>query len=323
MLDLRSKGSAAPWHWRQAPLLDAPLCLARHDGLYRLGHHQPVAASPALLGALSTAGANGEMLIAEDSSGTVWRLRRAGAGDGVHCWQLQYLHESRSRLLGRLRGLLAPRLSACVLHELRNPLNALTLHADLIARLLPEAGRPAPTDRLAASVDIIKQRLRELSERQYSAVALWLEDAAASGSPPLTVSRLVDASLRLIRGYMSLQDVRLRSASLQLPADLHLRGHLAAVQLALLAALLVACAGAKRNRTANGGADVVLLADKVDGSLVLELQSALDGETLARELADTDGAGLFAALALLLEPAGISLDAQPEQALLRLAFPLP
>jgi hypothetical protein len=321
MLDLPAKQAAPPWYWRQAPLPDAPLYLTKQDGLQRLGGHQPPAAvSPALLAALGDAGAGGDLLVAEDSSGSAWRLRRAGCAGASQCWQLQELRDSRSRLLAGLRALLAPQLSGSVLHELRNPLNALSLHADLITRLLPAEGRALQAERLTASVDVIKQRLRELSARQDAAVALWFEQPAKT-SPPVDLGRLVEASLRLIRGYMSLQELRLRGEALQLLGGVLIDGqHAATLQLVLLAALLMACAGAKRTPAASGGGDVMLLASAADGGLSLELQSALDGETLARELADTDGDGLLATFALLLQPAGIAVDAPAQQGLLRLTF---
>lgn len=316
-LDLHGESSAARWYWRKAPLPDAPLVLIGAGGLHRLGDERLWPASPRLLAALGAqAGSNGAVLAA-DPSGAVWRLRHAGAAGGQQFWQIQELAESRRRLLADLRRVLASRLYGHVLHELRNPLGALSLHADLLSRLLSEVGPPASADRCRTSVEVIRQRLRELSERQNAAVSLWLEDQTADGPQPVELDRLIDASLRLVRGYMSLQEVRLHAETLQAPSALRLPGHAAALQLTLLAALLAACAGAKQA----GTDQVVVASSSAGGSVGLEIRSALDGEALARELAGSAGDSLLAALALVLEPTGITLHPNPEQAVLRLAFP--
>jgi hypothetical protein len=116
---------------------------------------------------------------------------------------------------------------------------------------------------------------------------------------------------------MSLQEVRLHAEALQAMSALRLPGHAAALQLTLLAALLAACAGAKQA----GTDQVVVASSSAGGSVGLEIRSALDGEALARELAGSAGDSLLAALALVLEPTGITLHPNPEQAVLRLAFP--
>src|SRR3546814_4423772 len=51
-------------------------------------------------------------------------------------WRAQALNDSRSRIFTRLRCLLSSRLSSQFLHDLRNPINALSLHADLLARMV-------------------------------------------------------------------------------------------------------------------------------------------------------------------------------------------
>jgi len=132
---------------------------------------------------------------------------------------------------------------------------------------------------------------------------------------------VVEDSLRLLRGHLALQEVRLRSEALHLIGTTRLQGGAAAARLALMALLLMACAGAIQYRDADGGSEVMMQAFTDGRTLSLELQAPVDGQALGREAADTDGAGLMAGLALLLESAGIALEADPGQALTRLSLP--
>lgn len=322
MLELSIKGTASPWHWDKAPLPAAPLCRARHDGLYGIGKALSVRASATLLAALGSHGPDGAMLMAVESSGAVWRFRRAGSMADDQYWQVQALSESRRRLFAGLRGALAARLSDSVLHELRGPLNAVSLHADLIRRMLPAGQAPMPAVRVAASVDVIKQRLGELGRRQDATAALWLEDPAVNAQPLPAIGTVIESSLRLVRAYLSTQEVQLRSESLPLLANPGLKAcHPPSLQLVLLAALLLACAGTRRNQGNEGGKAITLAAASSAKGLTFELRSSLDAGSLAPEVADTDLDGLLATFGLLLEPAGITVEALPEQGLLRLEFP--
>lgn len=321
MLDLPStEAAAAPAHWRRAPLLNAPVWLARCDRLIRAERHEPIPASPALLARLGRPAAAGEMLIAYDSSGEAWRLRHADAAGELQLWQAQSLSDSRARLFSTLRGVLGQQLTECVLHELRGPLNALSLHADLMARLLSAGAQQV--QRALPSVEVIKQRVGDLRKRQDAAVMLWLGDVAQAEAAGADLGEVVDSSLRLVRGHLALQEVRLRSEALQLIGSTRLRQGAAQTRLVLMALLLTACAGARQFRTADGSTEVVVQASIEGRTLVLELQAPIDGGTLGRELADTDTAGLMAALALLLESAGIALEADPVQASTRLSLGL-
>jgi len=318
MLDLPSADAAAPPpHWHEAPLLNARLLLARREQLIRADQQEPAAASPALLARLTAPASRGEMLVAYDSSDEAWRLRHAGVAADTQLWLAQSVADSRSRLFSSLRDMLAQRLTESVLHELRNPLNALSLHADLIARLLAGDGS---AERALPSVEVIKQRVGDLRRRQDAAVALWLGDAALAEAACADLAAVVDDSVRLLRSHLALQDVRLRSVDLHLIGAARLRGGAAQTRLALMALLLMACAGAKQYRSADGSSEVVLQA-AIDGrALTLELQAPIDGQALGREVADTDGAGLMAGLGLLLEAADIRLEADPGQALTRLSL---
>jgi signal transduction histidine kinase len=318
MLDLPSPPSPpAPPHWLRAPLPDAPLCRAQPDHLARVCSHETLAATPALLAALCAPATPGAMLLAYDSSGAAWRLLHAGDA-AQPLWRVQALAESRARLHQRLRGVLAQQLLECVLHELRNPLNALGLHADLIARLLG-GGDPAAAPRALSSVEVIKERLGELRRRQDAALALWLGDPAQPGGAAL--APLVEHSLRLLRGHASLHQVRLHGEDLSLIGAARLRDDALPAQIALITLLVAACEGAHHNPAADG-AEVLLRAVAGNGALVLEIQAPLEGLELARELADTDAEGLLATLALLLEPSGLELETQPLQALTRLVLKL-
>ncbi len=320
MLDLPStEADAVPAHWHEAPLLNAPLWLARRDRLIGAERHEPIPASPALLVRLGEPADAGEMLIAYDSSGEAWRLRHADAAGELQLWQAQSLSDSRARLFSTLRGVLGQQLTECVLHELRGPLNALSLHADLMARLL-SAG--AEVERALPSVEVIKHRVGDLRRRQDAAVMLWLGDAALAEAAGADLGEVVDSSLRLVRGHLALQEVHLRSEALQLIGGRQLRQGAAQTRLVLMALLLTACAGARQFRTADGSTEVVVQASIEGPTLVLELQAPIDGRTLGRELADTDTAGLMASLALLLESAGIALEADPAQASTRLSLGL-
>jgi signal transduction histidine kinase len=317
MLDLPAASTPAPPpHWRLAPLPGAPLCLPRADRLALAGGHDSLAASPALLAALAAAAAPGATLAAYDSSGAAWRLRRADAAQPL--WQVQALAESRARLLTALRGLLGPRLSGCLLHELRSPLNALSLHAELIERTLLGRNPVAAVPRALDSVAVIRERLRDLGRRQDAMAALWLGGADNQGA---ALAGIVEHSLQLLRGHLSLQGIRLRGAGLEALGTVRLAQGAAEVELVLLTLLLAASEGARHNRVGAGEAEVLLVAENGAQGPSLELQAPCETATLGSELAGTDGAGLLAALALLLEPSGLRLEAEPAEALIRLRLP--
>lgn len=316
MLDLPASPAAPPAHWRLAPLPDAPLCEAHPDQLVQAGAHQHIAASPALLAALGHSEAPG-LVCAWDSSGAAWRLRRCAVAAARPLWWVQAVADSRARLFARLRGLLGLELGGCVLHELRGPLNALSLHADLLERLLGHGDPAANAPRARNSAEVIRERLRELRQRQDGAVALWLGEPAPGAA---ALARLVEDSLRLLRGHLSLHEVRLRSEALDSIGTAQLPRGAAEAQLALIALLVAACAGARRSRTAAGEAEVLLVAGTGGPGLSLEIQAAFDGAALGRGLAGTDGDGLLAALALLLEPSGLRLEADAGLGLVRLVL---
>lgn len=315
MLDVLAPQTRIPSCWNEAPLPDAACCAAWPDRLAYLDRHESVPASPALLEALNAAGTEGRTLVAGDSSGEIWRLRHGGAIHSTQLWRLQALPDSRERLLVRLRSALAVRLTDRIQHELRNPLNALSLHADLIARLLPKSGSIGQSERINPSIEVIRQRLGDLLQRQDATVALWLAPPAEADLGPLSLGAALDSCLQLLRGYLSQQDIRLRTETLQHLDERPLQRAATATQLVILALLCIAAAGARQYRAADGRTEIVLSAQPGG---ILEIQSALDPQALGRELADGDAAATLASLALLLEPAGLRLEAPALQALVRL-----
>ncbi|MDR3418900.1 MAG: hypothetical protein P4L83_22220 [Nevskia sp.] len=321
MLRLPPAGAPAPpEHWWHAPLPDAVLLLARPDALLTVAGQAPVAAAGELLAALGRPAAPGATLVALDAADGCCRLRHAGAAADGQLWQMQSLAESRARLLTRLRALLAERMAERVLHELRGPLNAMLLHADLVGRLLPAAAS-GQAERIAASTDIIRQRSRDLRARLDASAALWLgaeEDAAE----PVTLGQILDDSLRLLNGQLSLQELRLRAEGLHLVGGRRLAGSATPVRLALIALLLCAAAGTLGRNGGAGPAEITLSATAGDGhAAALELRAPLDGAALGHELAGTDTGGLLATLALLLEPAGLGLHFGDGAGLTRLSLP--
>jgi signal transduction histidine kinase len=311
MLDFAPQ-SAAKASWLEAPMPDAAVCLALDDGLVRLDH-EPVSVAPLLLQSLNAGGAAGRLILACDSSGESWRLRHDGTAGAARLWRLQSLADSRRLLFQRLRGVLAPELAGRVQHELRNPLNALSLHADLIARLLQKNGS-APAA-IGPSVEVIRQRLQELERRQDAMLALWLAPPEAAEAPP-SLGAVLDETLRLLRGHLSQQNIRAYGDNLAPLDAVPLRGAAAPVRVSLLALLLMAAAGARQYPAANGSARI----DLAGAEGALELQAPLDGQPLGRALGDCDTGCVLAGLALLLESAGLRLEADARQGLTRISL---
>src|SRR3546814_11597284 len=111
-----------------------------------------------------------DTVLAIDEDFAPWRLRKVGGSDEL--WRAQALNDSRSRIFTRLRCLLSSRLSSQFLHDLRNPINALSLHADLLARTVVV---PGPAERSAVSLRVIRDRRTELPRRQNPFVPFCLE----------------------------------------------------------------------------------------------------------------------------------------------------
>lgn len=237
--------ATAPEHWRFAPLPQAPLYELDAAGLRGIDTSLRIVPEAALGAALRAATA-GDIVLAQASDGAVWRLQRLSQAAAL--WRVQALSDSRRASFLALRNLASARLVAQVLHELRNPMNALSLHSDLLGRLL-QPGAAAP-ERAATSLKAIRDRLNDLGTRQNHAVQLWLAAADAVDESPIALTGLVDEILRLLRGLFVLSEIRLRGEALELlDAAAPLRSS-AALRLAVIALLLSAHDGACRSAEA-------------------------------------------------------------------------
>jgi len=277
----------AGWYWLQADRLRA----VQGDGALEL--------NAALRGELERA-APGATVIASDRDEVIWRLRKIDSvpvgNDAL--WQAQTLVESRSRLFCDLRGRLASRLSSQLLHDLRNPVNALSLHADLLARLV---AMPEAEDRATASLRVIRERIGELTRRQDALVSLWLAPPACGADA--SMQRLVENAVRLARGFGALHDIHLRVGALDRLANCRPPRIVAHVEVAMIA-LLLACesallteSGVTRELAVEAVGDDrpdLIIRASICGSadvIVDELQLLLDDEPLT--LCEEDGAAVL------------------------------
>src|SRR3546814_17765183 len=138
---------------------DAGWHALRDEALQPIDHAQPLAITAALCNMLANAAAD-DTVLAIDEDFAPWRLRKVGGSDEL--WRAQALNDSRSRIFTRLRCLLSSRLSSQFLHDLRNPINALSLPADLLARMVVVHGA---AERSSVSVRGIRARRPDLRRR--------------------------------------------------------------------------------------------------------------------------------------------------------------
>lgn len=213
MLDLPSSTSRAnPAHWLLAALPRAQVCQLGTAGLLQLETGSTTKLSAPLRQALHEAPATDRTLVVVDPAGAPWRLRRAATG-APDIWMLQSLADSRRIALQDFRGVYAARLASSLLHELRNPLNALGLQCDLLGRTLKTLTNADALTQGMARVSQMKDRLRDLLERQNSMVGLWLSAPERSEVQP-KLARQIDEALRLLRSYGSQREVRLQADGL-------------------------------------------------------------------------------------------------------------
>jgi hypothetical protein len=300
-----TRESAIPSHWQHTVLPDASWHVMRDGRLESFDGGAALLLTPELRARLEAA-STAETLIASDGA-TLWRLRSSAPAGMPLLWRAQSLSESRRRLFVDLRCRLSSRLSSQLLHELRNPMNALSLHADLLARLITTADG---LERAANSVQLIRDRLKDLALRQNAMVALWL--APPAGADGGMLPRLENA-LRMVRAYGALHELRVRDNGLD--ALRHCKPPVvpAHAEVALVAWLLLAC-------------DLTLMAARAPrellvealpspaGGLLVRLPLAIDDET---PMPGTDAAvpqriaDFVGELALLLddEPLTVRLDA--------------
>jgi signal transduction histidine kinase len=294
--------------WLLAPMPDASLYQLREAVLCALDGAGEFRLSDALSSRFETALPTDEILIARDSDGVFWRLRRLGAPNGLRLWRLQSIEDTRKRLLDRLRITLAPRVATHLLHDLRNPMNALSLHADLAAQILAmRGGTAAESERMASSLRIIKERLRDLQGLQNRAVALWL-GIPPEASAATTAGAVFSETLRLLRGILARPQVHLNIDDLELlnGCPVAVRA-LPSLQLSLIAVLMMVSATPDVPQTPATVRQLRAHAD-TPACVILDIDAHFHSASLESHLDATDIIGVFAALALLLEEYGIDIN---------------
>ena len=227
------------------------------------------------------------MIGAIDGAGCLWRLRAAGLCGNQAIWLAQSLADSANALLSALRDALMPRLADAVLHELRNPLNALTLHLGLLESLLASRAEPA---RLEPGVQALRKRLTELDALHRSLAQGWFQHEV----PVDGVSAIALHAVKFMRSHLSARGIALRGEELAALEQWKVPAR--ALEWVLYALLVMTTAEEVVLRGADGA---------------LELHSPLDTGLLWPDSAQTPEEHL-AGLALVLEKHSIALAVLPE-----------
>jgi len=225
-----------PAHWHSTAMPDAGWHLMQGGGLHPLQDSAALQLTAALHDELDRA-APATTIVASDDGDAIWRLRKvSGVPAGSDpLWQAQSLTESRGRVFTRLRCLLSSRLSSQFLHDLRNPTNALSLHADLLARLVT---MPDAAERATVSLRVIRDRIGELTRRQSALVSLWL--AQPDASPESGMQRIVENAVHVVRGFGALHEIHLRADNLDMLENCRPPAVPVHVEVAVIALLLLA-----------------------------------------------------------------------------------
>ena len=306
MLELST--TAAPAHWLTAVLPQAPICQLQGDGLLQLTTASITPVSAPLRHALGNLPVTRRTIVAVDPTGAHWRLRRPH-GETSEFWLLQSLSDSRRLSLQNFRTAFAARLANSLLHELRNPLNALGLQCDLLGRTLKPAASAEVLVQTAGRVVQMKERLRDLLERQNSMVGLWLSDPQPAETRP-ELAALVDESLRLLRSYGAQREVRLQAEDLSALGLLTAPGNSIPIRIVLIAIGLLAIdsAAVPASEDASIGLYATAGADTRDGTAArLEIRAQFAAAALPAELQFADIDEWLATLALLLDGQPIAL----------------
>jgi nitrogen fixation/metabolism regulation signal transduction histidine kinase len=120
-------------------------------------------------------------------------------------------------LFSTLRSRLAARLAPQLQHELRNPLNALSLHSDLLLRMTSTL-EPALAARMSNSLKAIKTRIADLQQRQDDYVTLWL--ARPEGLARCRLAETLTAAQAVLRPLLAHQEITLDWSSIEACRDL-------------------------------------------------------------------------------------------------------
>lgn len=293
-LELAESGTL-PWFWEQAPLPQPQLWLQHGPDLRSLATAAVVPASVAVLAALRS-WPEGRNLALRDAEERLWILRACAAvGDG-RLWQAQDLAQGRTLLFDRLRGALSRRLAGPVRHELTGPLQTLAFSAEIAQRM---AGLPGDA-RFAANLDIIGQCVRELHQRQSAAISLWLAPPPGV-APPAVLREVLEEAQAMVQGCLG---VPLRCSGLSLLDGVLLPGPGQKLRIGWLALLLMAGRRASRTSGENRGLKLSVARDQ---GLFLELDESVEAGALGPEFAAQGDAAALAAVAVLLEEAGLEL----------------
>ncbi len=298
--------------WLLAAMPDADVYLLREGRMHPLDGHCVLGLSPQLLNRVDTQGRTGDILVAKDADSGYWRLRHIAAPDNLCIWRIQSLHDSRERLRDRLRTALAPRVADHVLHDLRNPMNALSLNVDLVTQILTLGSGTTESTRVTSSLRIIKDRLRDLQTLQNHMVALWL---SAPSDIPTTAGQVIKDTLRQLRGLLMLSQTRLDIDDLGFLDTCAITAESSAsLQFVLIAILLMAITPAGEAEMAASALRLSTYEEKLSSGtahVVLDIQAQFQSASIETCLDAEDVIGVFAALALLLDEYGIDIVLVP------------
>ncbi|NKF23466.1 HAMP domain-containing histidine kinase [Solimonas marina] len=310
-------GGAAPLsHWTRVAMPGAPVYRFDAGALSPCDDGETLELDAALQAQL-TAAPDAALLMAMRGD-VPWRLRRCRRERSL--WFAQPLADSRQALLSATRSYLASRLSAQLLHDLRNPMNALSLHTDLMSRLVASA---ETAGRASGSLQVVRERLNDLSARQNAMVELWLAPVADDVRAP-GLQILIERVLRMIRSHYALHEIRGRAAGLERLAACEAVTLDARLEIVLIGLLLLACDNLVM--LGSGVGEIVIEAlDAADGAAMPDLwirapmakttATAGFGGASAQTVADVvDG------FALLLDGSGVSLQLANDGQALRFVF---
>ena len=142
-------------------------------------------------------------------------------------------------LFSTLRSRLAARLAPQLQHELRNPLNALSLHSDLLLRMSSTL-EPTLAARMGNSLKAIKARIADLQQRQDDYVALWL--AHPETTQHCRLAEALGAAQAVLRPLLAHQEITLDWSSIEACRELTIALDRSALHLLLVGMVTAAVA---------------------------------------------------------------------------------
>lgn len=301
--------SSATGAWLEAPMPGAVACGVESKGLCDRDRSRRFALHGDLYRRLGGAAAT-KTLLAQDQQGQLWRIRPCGGPEAGAGFLLQSLAESRFSLAALLRSAMAQRLAGHVLHELRNPLNALSLYTDVLNMLLPRAGDPGALEKAATALKSIKERLQELTLRQQATVVLWCgEDRLES---PIPISAIWRDVSRLMAAFLTLKTIPLQSQGLELLEQCPLACPRALLALAWIGLLMMAADAAELQPEGHPERRLQLHAAAASSGLRMTVAGPMASSALGVELGVTHTQGAAALLSLLVYPGPAAIELAPD-----------